>query len=131
LRKRWFSKSETAKVIEIVLQEEGRSPGSLFDLVQGIAALARGRAHQDARLEIADRRNGCWSAPPGWQAVQLAIRLRCLSGLSGFRISGGRALTPVARRAFGPARENHATHGSQCCGMRLTSPNFGIMYLGL
>jgi hypothetical protein len=52
LRKRGFSKSETAKIVETVLQEEGRPPESLFDFVQGISALARGKPHQDARLEL-------------------------------------------------------------------------------
>jgi hypothetical protein len=52
LRKRWFSKSETVKTIEIVLHEEGRPPESVFDFVQGITALARGKAHQDARLDL-------------------------------------------------------------------------------
>ena len=55
LRKRGFSKSETAKIIETVLHEEGRPPASLFDFVQGITALARGKAHQDARLELEGR----------------------------------------------------------------------------
>ncbi|WP_338834514.1 DUF932 domain-containing protein [Bradyrhizobium septentrionale] len=55
LRKRGFSKSETAKIIEAVLHEEGRPPESLFDFVQGISALARGKAHQDARLELEGR----------------------------------------------------------------------------
>jgi hypothetical protein len=52
LRKRGFSKSETTKIIESVLQEDGRPPESVFDFVQGITALARGKAHQDARLEL-------------------------------------------------------------------------------
>lgn len=52
LRKRGFSKSETVKIIETVLQEEGRPPESTFDFVQGITALARGKVHQDARLEL-------------------------------------------------------------------------------
>jgi len=52
LRKRGFSKSETTKIIESVLQEEGRPPESVFDFVQGITALARGKAHQDARIEL-------------------------------------------------------------------------------
>ncbi|WP_334393202.1 DUF932 domain-containing protein [Bradyrhizobium sp. AZCC 2262] len=55
LRKRGFSKSETAKIIETVLHEEGRPPESLFDFVQGISALARGKSHQDARLELEGR----------------------------------------------------------------------------
>ena len=52
LRKRGFSKSETAKIIETVLAEEGRKPESVFDFVQGITAIARGKTHQDARLEL-------------------------------------------------------------------------------
>ena len=52
LRKRGFSKSETSKIIETVLHEEGRPPESVFHFVQGITALARGKAHQDARLEL-------------------------------------------------------------------------------
>jgi hypothetical protein len=52
LRKRGFSKSETAKIVETVLREEGRPPESVFDFVQGITALARGKAHQDVRLEL-------------------------------------------------------------------------------
>src|ERR1700730_4022742 len=55
LRKRGFSRSETAKIIETVLHEEGRPPESLFGFVQGIAALARSKAHQDARLELEGR----------------------------------------------------------------------------
>src|SRR5665213_879177 len=66
LRKRGFSKSETAKIVETVLQEEGRPPESLFEFVQGISALARGKPHQDARLELESKakRSGCWNAPP-------------------------------------------------------------------
>lgn len=52
LRKRGFSKSDTAKIVETVLHEEGRPPESVFDFVQGITALARGKAHQDTRLEL-------------------------------------------------------------------------------
>jgi hypothetical protein len=52
LRQHGFSKSETTKVIETVSQEEGRPPESIFDFVQGITALARTKAHQDARLEL-------------------------------------------------------------------------------
>jgi hypothetical protein len=52
LRKRGFSKAETAKVIAAVLQEEGRPPESVFDFVQGITALARTKPHQDTRLEL-------------------------------------------------------------------------------
>ena len=52
LRKGGFSKSETTKIIETVLGEENRKPESIFDFVQGITAVARGKAHQDARLEL-------------------------------------------------------------------------------
>jgi hypothetical protein len=55
LRKRGFSKSETGKIIDTVLAEEGRPPESVFDFVQGITALARSRTHQDARLELEGR----------------------------------------------------------------------------
>jgi hypothetical protein len=52
LRNRGFSKSATAKIIEKVLAEERRKPESVFDFVQGITAIARGKTHQDARLEL-------------------------------------------------------------------------------
>ncbi len=52
LRKRGFSKSDTAKIIDMVLQEEGYPPASVFDFVQGITALARSETRQDARLEV-------------------------------------------------------------------------------
>ena len=55
LRKRGFSKAETAKIIETVLAEEGRQPESVFDFVQGITAVARGKPHQDARLDLEGR----------------------------------------------------------------------------
>jgi hypothetical protein len=52
LRKRGFSKGDTAKVIATVFSEEGHPPESVFDFVQGITALARTKPHQDARLEL-------------------------------------------------------------------------------
>jgi hypothetical protein len=55
LRKRGFSKSETAKVIDTVLVEDGRKPESIFDFVQGITAVARNKPHQDARLDLETR----------------------------------------------------------------------------
>jgi hypothetical protein len=55
LRKRGFRKSETAKIIEVVLAEEGRKPESIFDFVQGITAVARDKPHQDARLDLEAR----------------------------------------------------------------------------
>ena len=55
LRKRGFSKSETGKIVETVLVEEGRPPESVFDFVQGITAVARGKPQQDARLTMETR----------------------------------------------------------------------------
>lgn len=55
LRKRGFSKAETAKILDRVLNEEGRAPTSVFDFVQGITAVARDKAHQDARLDMEGR----------------------------------------------------------------------------
>ena len=55
LRKRGFSKAEAAKIIDTVLTEEGRKPESVFDFVQGIAAIARNKTHQDARLDLEAR----------------------------------------------------------------------------
>jgi len=55
LKKRGFSKAETAKIVETVLAEEGRPPESVFDFVQGITAVARGKPQQDARLTMETR----------------------------------------------------------------------------
>jgi len=52
LRRRGFSKAETAKIIDTVLIEEGHPPESIFDFVQGITAVARDKTHQDARLDM-------------------------------------------------------------------------------
>lgn len=52
LRNRGFSKAETGRIIDAVLAEEGRPPESIFDFVQGITAVARGKPHQDARLDM-------------------------------------------------------------------------------
>jgi len=52
LRKTGFSKTDTARIIQSVLAEEGHPPASLFDFVQGITAHARDRSNQDTRLEI-------------------------------------------------------------------------------
>jgi len=52
LRRRGFSKSETAKIIDTVLQDEGRPATSIFDFVQGITAVARDKPHQDTRLDM-------------------------------------------------------------------------------
>lgn len=55
LRERGFSKTETAKIIETVLAEEGRKPESVFDFVQGITAVARDKPQQDTRLDFESR----------------------------------------------------------------------------
>ena len=55
LRKRGFSKTESGKIIEKVLMEEGRPPESIFDFVQGITRLARDKTQQDARLDMEGR----------------------------------------------------------------------------
>jgi hypothetical protein len=52
LRKRGFSKVETAKIITAVLVEEGHPPESLYDFVQGITAHARTKTNQDTRIEL-------------------------------------------------------------------------------
>ena len=52
LRKRGFSRTDTAKIIASVVAEEGHPPASLFDFVQGITAQARTRSNQDTRLEL-------------------------------------------------------------------------------
>ena len=52
LRKRGFSKGETTKIIDTVLNEEGHPPASIFDFVQGITRVARDKQHQDVRLEM-------------------------------------------------------------------------------
>jgi len=52
LRRRGFSKAEAGKIIDAVLDEEGRTPESIFDFVQGITAVARDKPHQDARLDM-------------------------------------------------------------------------------
>lgn len=55
LRAQGFGKAETARIIETVLKEEGHPPESIFDFVQGITAIARGRGQQDERLELEQR----------------------------------------------------------------------------
>lgn len=52
LRKRGFSKAETAKIVATVLHEEGHPPASIYDFVQGITAFARTKTNQDNRLDI-------------------------------------------------------------------------------
>src|SRR3546814_20590079 len=51
LRKRGFSKAESAKIVATVLSEEGRPPESIYEFVQGITAFARTKTPQDSRLD--------------------------------------------------------------------------------
>ena len=55
LKARGFSRTESNRIIETVLAEEGRPPESIFDFVQGITALARTKTHQDVRLDLETR----------------------------------------------------------------------------
>ena len=55
LRRRGFGKTETATIIETVLDKEGHPPESVFDFVQGITAVARSKPHQDARITMEAR----------------------------------------------------------------------------
>ncbi len=52
LRRRGFSKGDTARIIDTVLVEEGHPPSSVFDFVQGITAMARTEPRQDVRLDV-------------------------------------------------------------------------------
>ena len=52
LRRQGFSRTDTARVLEAVVEEEGHPASSVWDFVQGITALARQRTHQDARLDL-------------------------------------------------------------------------------
>src|SRR3546814_1181109 len=52
LRKNGLSRTDTAKIIQSVIAEEGYPPASLFDFVQGITAHARTKSNQDTQLEI-------------------------------------------------------------------------------
>jgi hypothetical protein len=47
-----MSALKSMPIIETVLSGEGRPPESIFDFVHGVTALARGKSHQDTRLEL-------------------------------------------------------------------------------
>ena len=81
LRKRGFGKSETAKIIEMVLAEEGRKPESVFDFVQGITAVARDKPHRMPGSTSRHGRRSCSTGSP--DAGRLAHRL---SARAGFRL---------------------------------------------
>lgn len=55
LKKQGFSKTQSAKIIQTVLDEEGYEPKSIWDFVQGITAAARSVEHQDARVAIEEQ----------------------------------------------------------------------------
>ena len=52
LRKRGFSKSRTAEILTAVEEEEQHPARSIWDMSQGITAVARKIPHQDARLTM-------------------------------------------------------------------------------
>jgi hypothetical protein len=101
-----------------VLHEEGRPPESVFDCVQGITALARGKAHQDARLELEGNakrlpervtllaKGRAFGSPVARLALLETLSF-AIFRRSGFRIGGGRVSASAARRACGPARGKH------------------------
>lgn len=55
LKRQKFSDSETTAIIDIVMKEEGHPAESIWDFVQGITAVARGKDHTDARLDFEKR----------------------------------------------------------------------------
>ena len=55
LGKRQFSKPEADRVVKRVITEEGRAPRSVWDLAQGITAIARDSEHQDTRTTLERR----------------------------------------------------------------------------
>lgn len=52
LGKQGFSQAKANEIVARVLQEEHRPARSIWDLVQGITAVARGEGHQDARIDM-------------------------------------------------------------------------------
>lgn len=52
LSKHGLTKAKAQEVIDTVLREEGRPARSVWDIVQGITAVARKEGHQDARLDM-------------------------------------------------------------------------------
>lgn len=55
LKRQKFSDTETTAIIDIVMKEEGKPAESIFDFVQGITAVARGKEHTDTRLDFEKR----------------------------------------------------------------------------
>ena len=52
LGRRGFSRSEAKQVIDAVLKEEGKPAESVWQFVQGITAVARGKGMQDERVDF-------------------------------------------------------------------------------
>lgn len=47
-----FGSAPPPRIIATALDEEGYPPASLYDFVQRIAAVARGKTYQDDRIEL-------------------------------------------------------------------------------
>lgn len=52
VRKQGFSQTKAAEIVATVLQEEQHPARSIWDMVQGITAVARREGHQDARIDM-------------------------------------------------------------------------------
>ena len=99
LRKRGFSKTETTKIIEAVLAEEGRTPESIFDFVQGITRVARDKPHQDARLDMEGRRRAL-ARSRGLISRERLRSWRCRTILCRRRVGRGGGYPGSARRMW-------------------------------
>jgi hypothetical protein len=55
LQRQKFTQPQAQKILETVFREEGHPARTLYDMVQGITALARTRPHQDDRLALETR----------------------------------------------------------------------------
>jgi hypothetical protein len=69
LRKRGLSKSETAKIIDTVLNEEGRPRESLFDFVQGLTATPAPKPIRTRASILKGGPRNCWNALPKTSAA--------------------------------------------------------------
>jgi hypothetical protein len=88
LSKRGFSRPDTLKIIQTVLDEEGRPPESIFDFVQGITALARAKPHQDCQRRSKTRPVGrSKSRPVRWFSAP--VERRCAEPCVAQRIAAG------------------------------------------
>lgn len=52
LMKQKFSKSKANEIVNRILDEEQTRPRSIWDMVQGITAVARDETHQDSRIQM-------------------------------------------------------------------------------